>query len=403
MQFRAPPERGAGDQGAEFSDAAEDDFTDFLARTRASTTRLAFVLTGSPEAAAELTERAYAGVRARWRGGDESWARRALRDQVLLQARRFPVDESALEALSDSSWPLIPVSSAEVEHHVSRRRSRRGLLAAGALGLSALAVGSGVWRLMGRSPVGRQPDPATGAEFTLEDSQTVPLGPVTLSADLLVGPTASYVAVRRGDLVLGTLDLLTRQVVRLSDPLEDFGDVVVTISEPVSWMHVHGPWHDPLRMTMVDVAGRCVGLARTASHVDADVMVGGGIDGQLLAWPEHRVTGWLFGESGCWLYLVDGQLLVRDGSQALRAHEAREEPGVQVTRLQDGSLAFAVWSWPSVPLRLAGPGAASVLRRQSRRTGWVGLRPPGDGTGFPTMTWQDWQGRDRSLVLDDSL
>ncbi|MGA4668240.1 hypothetical protein ACPCG0_00320 [Propionibacteriaceae bacterium Y1923] len=99
---------------ADFVDPGEDDFAEFVARTRDRTTQLAFALTGDTDTAADLAERAYAAVRARWARLDEAGARAELRDQLLKQAKGFRWQAEGLDTVADTGWPQVALSDQEV-------------------------------------------------------------------------------------------------------------------------------------------------------------------------------------------------------------------------------------------------------------------------------------------------
>ncbi|MGA4668246.1 hypothetical protein ACPCG0_00355 [Propionibacteriaceae bacterium Y1923] len=72
-----------------------------------------------------------------------------------------------------------------------------------------------------------------------------------------------------------------------------------------------------------------------------------------------------------------------------------------MAHLSDGTLVFVVWARSQPGLSVTGVGAQEVEIRQVRRFGWMGMRPPQTGPEYPTLSWTDWEGQPRQLLLGE--
>ena len=157
---------------------------------------------------------------------------------------------------------------------------------------------------------------------------------------------------------------------------------------------------DPTPMTLVSIGGQSVGVSIHDGDDEVRLVVGGVASGHVFGWPRYQVAGLRFSTRPDWAYLVDGTLVVREGT-GFHVAMSRGSGDLQVVRLGDGAVVFALGG----DLRLTavtGPGAEDV-ELVSLRLGWIGLRPASIGPNFPTLTWADWDGQPHSLVLDEKL
>ncbi|MGA4668239.1 hypothetical protein ACPCG0_00315 [Propionibacteriaceae bacterium Y1923] len=379
-----------------FASPLEDDFTDFVAATRARAGRLAYALTGDVDAAADLAEGAYARVRGRWSELDEAGAGAELRDQLLSLAKGSAWSDEELVQVAEVGWPEIPVSGEAAAQRAGERRTRRTVLFAGLGGLAVAALGAGVWRaLPGDQSAPGSPPPPDYPGLEVVGTQSVPLADGTLDLDHLRDERGrQWLAVRSNGLVLGTLTLQRGQLVALVS--RDHGRLAVGMSDPVEWMNVYGERAAPgAHATLVSVDGLSIGLAPVNDNVE--LAVGGSPDGELVVFPQERAWGTRFQSRPVWAYLTANSLVARSGIEEVESLQTVGSLPMHQLRLRDGSLVFGVWDAQDVAIP-EGPRYEVEVTMVVQNV-VVGLVPPQSEPYALEMSWTTYEGEHYSVLL----
>ena len=320
---------------AEFSAPSQEEFDDFVARTREETGRLAFALTGNEAAAAELAERAYADARPIWASGEQA-TRQRVRERLLHHARRGPSSPAALEAVAESGWPEIGVDTERIAARSGAVRSRRKLLGLGAAGALVLGLGAGArqtYRWVTEDSAA--PAPSLSA---------LDLGPQlarrTVRVDRLVtldlvahGATENptLVVTHEGSM-LGSTRMGDRPaLLRLPHPNNEFQAVQLAMTPPAEWIHLSGSGVDSLVMKPVDLLERSVAVEAILDDWHFTELAAGLRSGDFLGSPATRITGSKLGPQ-LWAYSVDRLSVVHGGEPTLANMPIEEAWGVWSAR-----------------------------------------------------------------------
>ena len=303
---------------ADFSTPSQEEFDDFVARTRDETGRLAFALTGEEAAAAELAERAYADARALWASGDQA-TRQRVRERLLHHARKGSSNPAALEAVAESGWPTIGVDAERIAARSGTVRSRRTLLGLGAAGALVLGLGVGA-RQTHRwlTEDSAAPAPSLSA-FDLGPQlarRTVRVDRL-LTLDLVAhGTTESptLVVTHEGSMLGSTRMGHRPALLRLPHPTNDFQTVQLAMTPPAEWIHLSGVGVDSLVMKPVDLLGHSVAVESILDDWQFSELAVGLRTGDFLGSPPDRLAGSKLGPQ-LWAYSA-GRLCVVYGGEA---------------------------------------------------------------------------------------